>query len=108
MQVEYSIVEMNYTQKRIQEAKQTLIFNWEKNRRLPEQLDDKNILKIASLDPNFKSAFDNAVKLDAQREVVNAYMTNQTKMENLPENIQKAANYDKEFYYMIHVYYTIK
>ena len=105
MQVEYSIVEMNYTQKRIQEAKQTLIFNWEKNRRLPEQLDDKNILKIASLDPNFKSAFDNAVKLDAQREVVNAYMTNQTKMENLPENIQKAANYDKEFYYMIHVYY---
>jgi hypothetical protein len=105
MQVDYSIVEMNYTQKRVQEAKQTLIFNWEKNRRLPEQLDDKNILKIASLDPNFKSAFDNAVKLDAQREVVNAYMTNQTKMENLPENIQKAANYDKEFYYMIHVYY---
>jgi len=105
MQVDYSIVEMNYTQKRIQDAKQTLIFNWEKNRRLPEQLDDKNILKIASLDPNFKSAFDNAVKLDAQREVVNAYMTNQTKMENLPENIQKAANYDKEFYYMIHVYY---
>lgn len=105
MQVEYSIVEMNYTQKRVQEAKQTLIMNWEKNRRLPEQLDDKNILKIANLDPNFKSAFDNAVKLDAQREVVNAYMTNQTKMENLPENIQKAANYDKEFYYMIHVYY---
>jgi hypothetical protein len=105
MQVEYSIVEMNYTQKRVQEAKQTLINNWEKNRTLPEQLDDKNILKIASLDPNFKSAFDNAVKLDAQREVVNAYMTNQTKMENLPENIQKAANYDKEFYYMIHVYY---
>lgn len=105
MQVEYSIVEMNYTQKRVQEAKQTLIFNWEKNRRLPEQLDDKNILKIASLDPNFKSAFDNAVKLDAQREVVNAYMTNQTKMEQMPENIQKAANYDKEFYYMIHVYY---
>ncbi len=105
MQVEYSIVEMNYTQKRVQEAKQKIIFNWEKNRRLPEQLEDKNILKVASLDPNFKSAFDNAVKLDAQREVVNAYMTNQTKMENLPENIQKAANYDKEFYYMIHVYY---
>jgi hypothetical protein len=82
MQVEYSIVEMNYTQKRVQEAKQTLINNWENNRTLPEQLDDKNILKIASLDPNFKSAFDNAVKLDAQREVVNAYMTNQTKMEN--------------------------
>ena len=105
MQVDYSIVEMQYTQKRIQDAKQTLIFNWEKNRRLPEQLEDKNILKTANLDPNFKSAFDNAVKLDAQREVVNAYMTNQTKMENLPENIQKAANYDKEFYYMIHVYY---
>jgi len=105
MQVDYSIVEMNYTQKRVQEAKQVLINNWEKNRRLPEQLDDKNILKIANLDPNFKDAFDNAVKLDAQREVVNAYMTNQTKMENLPENIQKAANYDKEFYYMIHVYY---
>ena len=105
MQVEYSIVEMNYTQKRVQEAKQKLIFNWEKNRRLPEQLDDKNILKIASLDPNFKSAFDNAVKLDAQREIVNAYMTNQTKMEQMPENIQKMANLDKEFYYMIHVYY---
>ncbi len=105
MQVDYSIVEMNYTQKRVQDAKQTLIYQWEKNRILPEQLDDKNILKIASLDPNFKGAFDNAVKLDAQREVVNAYMTNQTKMENLPENIQKAANYDKEFYYMIHVYY---
>ena len=105
MQVDYSIVEMNYTQKRVQDAKQVLINNWEKNRRLPEQLDDKNILKIANLDPNFKDAFNNAVKLDAQREVVNAYMTNQTKMENLPENIQKAANYDKEFYYMIHVYY---
>ena len=105
MQVDYSIVEMNYTQKRVQEAKQTLINNWENNRRLPDQLDDKNILKIASLDPNFKGAFDNAVKLDAQREVVNAYMTSQTKMENLPENIQKMANLDKEFYYMIHVYY---
>jgi len=105
MQVDYSIVEMNYTQKRVQEAKQTLINNWENNRTLPDQLDNKNILKIANLDPNFKGAFDNAVKLDAQREVVNAFMTNQTKMENLPENIQKAANYDKEFYYMIHVYY---
>ena len=105
MQVDYSIVEMNYTQKRVQEAKQTLINNWENNRTLPDQLDNKNILKIANLDPNFKGAFDNAVKLDAQREVVNAFMTSQTKMENLPENIQKAANYDKEFYYMIHVYY---
>ena len=104
-QVDYSIVEMNYTQKRVQEAKQTLINNWENNRTLPDQLDNKNILKIANLDPNFKGAFDNAVKLDAQREVVNAFMTSQTKMENLPENIQKAANYDKEFYYMIHVYY---
>ena len=105
MQVDYSIVEMNYTQKRVQDAKQTLINNWENNRTLPDQLDNKNILKIANLDPNFKGAFDNAVKLDAQREVVNAFMTSQTKMENLPENIQKAANYDKEFYYMIHVYY---
>ena len=105
MQVNYSMKEMEYTQQRVQKAKQEIINNWEKNGRLPEQLEDKNILKTANLDPNFKNAFDNAVKLDAQRQVVNAYMNNQTKIENLPENIQKMARLDKEFDYMIHVYY---
>ena len=105
MQVNYSIKEMEYTNVRVQEAKNILINNWETNKMLPSQLEDKDVEKLANLDPNFKNAFDNAVKLDSQRAVVQAYMTSQTKMENLPENIQKMANLDKDFYYHIHVYY---
>jgi hypothetical protein len=104
-QVNVSIKQMEFTQKRVQFAKEQIISNWENNKRLPEQLADKDILKIANIDPNFRKAFDNAVKLESQKAVVDAYYKDQTKMENLPENIQKMANLDKDFYYHIHVFY---
>jgi hypothetical protein len=105
MQVNVSMKEMEYTQKRVQSAKEDIINNWEQNKKLPEQMEDKSVLAIANIDPNFKSAFDNAVKLESQRMVVDAFYKDQTKMENLPENIQKMANLDKSFYYNIHVFY---
>ena len=106
MQVNYSMKEMEYTQIRVQNAKRTIIDNWANNKLLPEQLGNPNILETAKLDPNFYSAFQNAVKLESQRAVVNAYNTNQTKLEQLPANIQKMAQLDKEFGYMINVYYN--
>jgi hypothetical protein len=105
MQVNVSMKEMEYTQKRVQSAKEEIINNWEQNKKLPEQMEDKNVLAIANIDPNFKNTFDNAVKLESQRIIVDAYYKDQTKMENLPENIQKMANLDKDFYYHIHVFY---
>ena len=104
-QVNMSIKQMEFTQKRVQTAKEEIISNWQINKKLPEQLADKNVLKIANLDPNFMKAFNNAVKLESQKTVVDAFYKDQTKMENLPENIQKMANLDKDFYYHIHVFY---
>ena len=106
MQVNYSMKEMEYTQIRVQNAKRIIVDNWASNKLLPEQLGDPNILETAKLDPNFYSAFQNAVKLESQRAVVNAYNTNQTKLEQMPVNIQKMAQLDKEFGYMINVYYS--
>ncbi len=105
MQVNVSMKQMEYTQKRVQSAKEDIIRNWDDNKKLPEQMEDKSVLAIANIDPNFKNTFDNAVKLESQRMVVDAYYKDQTKMENLPENIQKMANLDKDFYYHIHVFY---
>lgn len=105
MQVNVSMKEMEYTQKRVQSAKEEILNNWDQNKKLPEQMDDKSVLAVANIDPNFKSAFDNAVKLESQRMVVDAFYKDQTKMENLPENIQKMANLDKDFYYNIHIFY---
>ena len=105
MQINMSMKQMEYTSIRVQDAKRDLIDNWNNNKKLPEQMEDKTVLKLANLDPNFKSAFNNAVKLDAQRTVVDAFYKDQTKMENLPENIQKMANLDKDFYYHIHIFY---
>lgn len=105
MQVSVSIKQMEYTQKRVQSAKEYIINMWEKHRLLPEQIHDPDAVALANLDPNFKQAYENAVKLDAQKLVVDAYYKDQTKFENLPEGIQKAANLDKSFYYHIHVFY---
>lgn len=105
MQVSVSIKQMEFTQKRIQSAKEYIISIWEKRHLLPEQIHDPDAVALANLDPNFKQAFENAVKLDAQKLVVDAYYKDQTKFENLPEGIQKAANLDKSFYYHIHVFY---
>jgi len=104
-QVNVSIKHMEYTQGRIQDAKEHLIDMWEKHKLLPEQIHDPDVVAIANLDPNFRQAYENAVKLDSQRAVVDAYYKDQTKLENLPENIRKMANLDKSFDYNIHVFY---
>lgn len=104
VQVNVSMKQMNYTQSRVQRAKEEVIANWEDRKRLPDQMDERTVAE-ANLDPNFMPAFNTAVKLEAQRTVVNAFYTNQTKMEQLPENIQKMAQLDKDFYYTIHVFY---
>lgn len=105
MQVTMSIQELQYTQARIKHAKQSMISLWNDRRLLPNQMDDYT-RETAYLDPKFEEKFKNAIKLDAQQQVVNAYYDNQTKFEQLPPNIQTAAGYDPAFKGLMDTFYT--
>jgi hypothetical protein len=77
---------------------------WNNDQKVANQL-DPYIVQTASLDPTFRQRYDLAVKLDAQQRVVDAYQTNQTKIDQLPKNVRDTANQDPEFDNMIHKYY---
>ena len=104
MQVEMSVQELAYTGQRIQEAKKKMISAWNGEQKLPSQL-DSYLVQTAFLDPRWESEFKTAIKLDAQERVVDAYVSDQKKFEQLPNNIRKAASFDPEFASVIHSYY---
>ncbi len=105
LQVNSVMKNVEYQQVRIKEAKTFLINNWNNNKKLPKDL-DPYWLQTAKEDPEFDAAFKNAIKLDAQKSVVDAYLKDQTTLEELPENIQRAAQYDKSFGYYINTFYN--
>ena len=105
MQVEMSVQELNYTRQRIQAAQTDMLNAWSEDGLVASQL-DPYIVQTAGLDPNFMQQYELALKLDAQQQIVDAYQTNQTRMEQLPKNIRDMANLDPEFDNMIHMYYT--
>ena len=105
MQVEMSVQELAYTGQRIQEAKKKMISAWNSEQKLPSQL-DSYLVQTAFLDPRWESEFKTAIKLDAQERVVDAYVRDQKKFEQLPNNIRKAASFDPEFNEVIHSYYS--
>ncbi len=105
MQVEMSKQELNYTQKRIQLAQQGMVNAWNDAQKLPDQLDPYTT-QTAYLDPTFQAKFQKAIKLDAQQRVINAYYSDQTRLEALPPNIQAAAGYDKDFKGVMDAFYS--
>ena len=105
MQVTMSVQELTYTQQRIKDAQTSMVNLWNNRRKLPNQVDDYT-RETAYLDPKFEDKFKNAIKLDAQQQVVNAYYDNQTKLEQLPPNIQTAAGYDPAFKGLMDAFYT--
>ena len=105
MQVTMSVQELTYTQQRIKNAQTSMVDLWNNRRKLPNQVDDYT-RETAYLDPKFEDKFKNAIKLDAQQQVVNAYYDNQTKLEQLPPNIQTAAGYDPAFKGLMDAFYT--
>jgi hypothetical protein len=100
-----SVQELNYTRQRMGKAQLEMLNAWNNDQRIANQL-DPYIVQTASLDPTFRQRYDLAVKLDAQQRVVDAYQTNQTRIDQLPKNIRDMANQDPEFDNMIHQYYN--
>ncbi len=105
MQVEMSVQELNYTQKRIGDAKKKMVNAWNDHQKLPSQL-DPYVVETAYLDSKWEDKFRTAIKLDAQDRVIDAYASNQIKIEQLSPNIQTAAGYDDEFSNVMHAYYS--
>lgn len=104
MQVEMSVQELQYTQQRIGVAKKQMVDAWNENQTLPNQL-DSYIVQTAYLDSKWEDKFNTAIKFDAQDKVIDAYATNQTKLEQMSPNIQTVAGYDPEFSTVMHAYY---
>jgi hypothetical protein len=105
MQVTMSVQELQYTQVRIKNAQQSMVDLWNNRRKLPNQVDDYT-RETAYLDPKFEDLFRNAIKMDAQQQVVNAYYDNQETFEQLPPNIQAAAGYDPAFRGLMDAFYA--
>jgi hypothetical protein len=105
MQVEMSVQELNYTRQRMGEAQLEMLNAWNNEKKIANQL-DPYIVETASLDPTFRQRYDLAIKLDAEQMVVDAYQTNQTKIEQLPKNVRDMANTDPDFNSMIHQFYN--
>ncbi len=105
MQVEMSVQELQYTGERISTSKKAMIDAWNKDQSMPEQM-DSYLVQTAYLDTKFEDQFNTAIKFDAQDRVIDAYATSQTKMEQLPPNIQRAAGLDPDFSVAMHAYYN--
>ncbi len=106
MQVEMSMQEMNYTRQRIADAKQTMLDEWNNNQKIANQL-DPYLVQTAFMDPNFKTQYETAIKLDSQQRIIDAFKKDQTKIEQIPKNIRDMANLDPEFDKVIHQYYNV-
>jgi len=105
MQVEMSVQELNYTRQRIGAAQLQMLNAWNNEGKVANQL-DPYLVQTAQLDSGFRQKYDLALKLDAQQQIVDAYQSNQTKMEQLPKNVRDMANLDPEFDALIHSYYN--
>lgn len=105
MQVEMSVQELSFTQKRIADAKKAMIDSWNRGQTLPQQMDSYTV-QTAYLDPEWEDRFATAIKFDAQRRVIDAYARDQTKLEKMPPNIRRAALSDeRDFATAMHAYY---
>jgi len=105
MQVEMSVQELQYTNERIANAKVAMRDAWNNEQKLPSQL-DQYLVQTAYLDASFEEQFRTAIKLDAQDRVIDAYISNQTKLEQMPPSIREAATYDTDFTVAMDAYYT--
>ena len=105
MTSEMNIQELNYTRQRIGDAQTQMLNAWNNNQQIANQL-DPYIVQTAQIDTTFMQRYNLAIRLDAQQRVVDAYQTNQTRIEELPQNIRDIANTDPDFNYMIQQYYT--
>ena len=105
MQVEMSVQELQYTNERITNAKIAMRDAWNNEQKLPSQL-DQYLVQTAYLDASFEEQFRTAIKLDAQDRVIDAYIRNQTKLEQMPPSIREAAGYDTDFQTAMDAYYT--
>ena len=105
MQVEMSVQELQYTDERIKNAKAAMRDAWNNEQKLPSQL-DQYLVQTAYLDASFEEEFRTAIKVDAQDRVIDAYVNNQTKLEQMPPSIRAAATYDGDFATAMQAYYT--
>lgn len=105
MQVEMSEQELHYTQSRIKTAQEEIVNAWNKDQKLPSQLNAYTV-ETANLDSTFESRYRTAIKLDAQQRVIDAYKESQTKLEDMAPNIQTAAQYDKGFAQAMNAFYA--
>lgn len=103
MQAEMSYQELQFTSNRIADAKKTMINEWNTNQRL---ITDDYVRQTAFLDPNFEASFNQAIKDDAQRRVINAYYTDQTQIDDMSASIQHAANLDPGFAEIMNTFYS--
>lgn len=105
MQVEMSVQELKYTDERVVNAKAAMRDAWNNEQKLPSQL-DQYLVQTAYLDASFEEEFRTAIKVDAQDRVIDAYVKNQTKLEQMPPSIREAAGYDTDFAVAMDAYYT--
>jgi hypothetical protein len=104
MSMELTKQEMKYTQIRINKAQKYMLNAWSKDGKVLTELDPYQV-RTARIDPTFIQRYEQAVKIDAQQKVLDAYTKDQTKIEQLPKNVQDMANADQDFSHMIHQYY---
>ena len=103
--VEQSFQQMKGTQFRIGQAQQYLLDQWNTNQKAAINL-DPYYSQTAFLDPQFKTEYLSNIKIDAQNKVINAYYNDQTKLSDMSDDIQYAAEQDPDFQGLMTKFYS--
>lgn len=104
MQVTMSFQELNYSRDRIQNAQTAMVNAW-KDGKTSDQL-DPYIVETANLDTGFGGRYRTFIQEDAQRQIIDAFYTDQTRVEQMPASVKNAANLAPGFSRLIHAFYS--
>jgi hypothetical protein len=103
--IQLSLQQNKWRERNMVAAQDEIIQGWKINKKLLNQF-DKDVIETAELDPTFKERYYNYIKNDALNIAVDSYYDNETKIEQLPKNIQTAANLNPDFNTIIHRMYN--
>jgi hypothetical protein len=105
--IEGSYQEMHHTTALIHDAQRDVFNEWDENGRTLEEIKelDPVMYKHATNDPTFEERFNREIINESQRQIVDAYYTDLTKLEDMDSRVVEIANRDPEFSSTMNEYY---
>jgi hypothetical protein len=97
-QVEISTAANAYAAREVAAAQQQILNAWQSGSLTAEDMIDPTIMELAKLDPNFEPFYRQAITLDAQRQIIQAFNTDSMLLDDLPQQLVDLAMGDGNFF----------